>query len=69
LTPKVRLVARIFDDQTQYEVSSKSLTAALQRATLLVEALGTDHDLDVEVDKCKTKKGKTKHQIFVTVWS
>lgn len=52
-------------DNNMYKVKSKSLTAVLQRATLLVEALGEDRIADVAMytPDASTKK----YEIYVYV--
>ena len=67
MIPKVKFIAHIFENQTRYEVRSRSLTAALARATLVVEALGPDQSIEVDHQTYETRKGNTKHQIILTI--
>lgn len=64
MIPKVKVTMDYYDTRPYYIVRSKSLTAALQRATLLVEALG-DARTEFEYATDETKKGKTRHYFYV----
>lgn len=63
---KVRLETNFRSDRCVYTVSSTSLTAAMQRATLLIEALG-ERDITVTHVVKERKKKKNKHFVFVSV--
>lgn len=60
---KVKVIMDYYNSKPYYEIRSKSLTAALQRATLLVEALGEARtEFEYATDE---KKGKTRHIFFI----
>jgi hypothetical protein len=65
--PKVKMKMVQDGDYITYTIRSKSLTAVLQRATLLVEALGTDHAIAMDHDLVETKPNKIRHEINVYV--
>lgn len=69
MIPKTKLVAHIFEGEVRYEVRSKSLPAALARASLVVEALGSQREIDIDHQFYESKKGNIKHQILVTVFA
>lgn len=50
---------------SEYEIYSKSLTAVLQRATLLVEALGESRVQSFQYDQEPTRRGKTRHYVWI----
>ena len=63
MTPKVKVIMDYYLDSPYYEIRSKSLTAALQRATLLVEALGEDRvTFEYALD---TERKKPRHIFYI----
>jgi len=67
MLPKVKMTMEQDGDYLWYHIRSKSLTAAMARATLLIEALGVDHQIDVEHYHKVSKKMKPRHEITVCV--
>lgn len=67
MIPKVKMNMVQDGDYITYTIQSKSLTAALQRATLLTEAIGLDHEVELEHNIIQTKRNKIRQQILVHV--
>ena len=60
---KVKVQADIFDDEVVYTVRSTSLTAALERVTVVVEALGPRlAGFDYEYDESRKRP---RHKFYI----
>jgi hypothetical protein len=67
MLPKVKFSMLPDGDGVEYQIVSKSLTAALRRATLLVEALGTRREIEIAHSVRRTKRNKKKHVVSIFV--